>query len=421
MDILVIGGGGREHALAWKLAQSPQAKKVYVAPGNAGTALETNLENVPIAADDIPQLLDFAQNNKIDLTVVGPEAPLAAGIVDTFRDQNLAIFGPTKACAQLEASKAFSKAFMQEHHIPTAFYATFTELEPALTYIKNQGVPIVVKADGLAAGKGVVVATTEAEAIEAVEDMLTTNKFGDAGGKIVIEEFLTGEEVSFIAMVDGETILPMATSQDHKARDDGDKGPNTGGMGAYSPAPIATSEVETFTMQQVMQPVVTGMAKKGTPYSGFLYAGLMLSPSGPKVLEFNCRFGDPETQPIMLRLQSDFAELCKLACEQKLATAIINWDPRPALGVVMASHDYPGAYPKGDVINGLDHQLDDVKIFHAGTQLENAKVLTNGGRILCVTAVGENLQQAQENAYRLAKNIHWGYEFYRHDIGNKAL
>ena len=421
MKILVIGAGGREHALGWKLAQSPQAKKVYLAPGNAGTALEPELENVDIAVDNIEKLLNFASSKKIDLTVVGPEAPLASGIVDNFRKQGLTILGPTQACAQLEASKAFSKDFMQKYNIPTAFYQTFTDSEAAIAYIKKQSAPIVVKADGLAAGKGVIVAQTETEAINAVKDILKANKFGDAGAKIVIEEFLSGEELSFIALIDGEHILPMATSQDHKARDDGDKGPNTGGMGAYSPAPIATPEIEAFIMEQVMQPVVKGMQEQGTPYSGFLYAGLMLTPNGPKVLEFNCRFGDPETQPIMLRLQSDFAELCKLACLGKLDQATIAWDDRTALGVVMASRHYPENYPKGDIINGLDHQLDNVKVFHAGTRLADDKVLTNGGRVLCVTALANSLQQAQAKAYQVTASIHWGCEFYRHDIGNKAL
>lgn len=421
MNILVVGSGGREHALAWKLAQSPQAEQIYVAPGNAGTALEAELENIDIAADDIEKLLEFALHKKIDLTVVGPEAPLADGIVDHFHEHGLAIFGPTQACAQLEASKAFSKDFMQKHQIPTAFYQTFTTSEAAIAYIKKQGAPIVVKADGLAAGKGVIVAQTEAEAITAVEDMLEANKFGDAGAKVVIEEFLTGEELSFIAMVDGEHILPMATSQDHKARDDGDQGPNTGGMGAYSPAPIATTEVETFIIEKVMQPVIKGMQAQGTPYSGFLYAGLMLTPNGPKVLEFNCRFGDPETQPIMLRLQADFAELCRVACLGKLNQATIAWDHRAALGVVMASRNYPESYPKGDTIAGLEYQLEHVKVFHAGTRLADDKVLTNGGRVLCVTALDDNLQQAQSKAYTVAAKIHWGCEFYRHDIGNKAL
>ncbi len=421
MKILVIGAGGREHALAWKLAQSPQVQKVYVAPGNAGTAQEHNLENVTIAANDLERLLDFALCENIDLTIVGPEAPLAMGIVDSFRTQGLAIFGPTKACAQLEASKAFSKDFMRKYDIPTAFYQTFTDSKAAIAYIKKQGAPIVVKADGLAAGKGVIVAQTETQAITAVEDMLSGNKFGNAGAKVVIEECLSGEELSFIAMVDGQHILPMATSQDHKARDDGDQGPNTGGMGAYSPAPAATLAIEKFIMQHVMQPVVKGMREQGTPYSGFLYAGLMLTPQGPKVLEFNCRFGDPETQPIMLRLKSDFAELCKLACLGKLNQATTSWDERAALGVVMASRHYPDDYPKGDEVKGLDYQLNDVKVFHAGTQLQEDKVVTNGGRVLCVTALDKQLLQAQRKAYEVAAQIHWGCEFYRHDIGNKAI
>ncbi len=421
MKLLVVGSGGREHALAWKLAQSPQAEKIYVAPGNAGTALTPNLENIAIAANDINGLIKFAQKAAIDLTVIGPEAPLAEGVVDIFHEKDLAVFGPSKACAQLEVSKTFSKAFMQEHHIPTAFYQTFTDAKKAISYIQRQGAPIVVKADGLTAGKGVVVAKTETEAIATIHAMLTENKFGDAGKRIVIEEYLEGEELSFIAMIDGKTIVPMATSQDHKARDDDDKGPNTGGMGAYSPASIATPDIEAFIMQHVMQPVVDGMAKKGTPYTGFLYAGLMLTQAGPKVLEFNCRFGDPETQPIIMRLQSDFVELCRLGSTQRLKQATVKWDPRPALGVVMASRHYPETFPQGDGISGLEHALENVRVFHAGTTMKNGKVVTAGGRVLCVTAMADTLVQAQQRAYYLAQRIHWGCEFYRTDIGNKSL
>ena len=419
MKLLVIGGGGREHALAWKLARSPQAEKVYVAPGNAGTALALNLENINIAANDTEGLLEFAQAAAIDLTVVGPEAPLAAGIVDDFQKKNLAIFGPNKACAQLEASKAFSKAFMQAHRIPTASYRTFTDANQAIAYIQQQGTPLVIKVDGLAAGKGVVVAQTETQAIDAIRNILVANKFGKAGTSVIIEECLEGEELSFIAMVDGKTILPLATSQDHKARDDGNKGPNTGGMGAYSPASMVTPEIETVIMQQVMRPVVDGMAKAGTPYVGFLYAGLMLTQEGPKVLEFNCRLGDPEAQPIMMRLQGDFTELCRLGSHGQLAKGTIKWDPRPAVGVVMASRHYPKTYAKGDVIKGLEHSLDHTKVFHAGTALKSSKVVTDSGRVLCVTALGDTLAQAQERAYHLTQKIHWGHEFYRTDIGHK--
>jgi phosphoribosylamine--glycine ligase len=421
MKILVIGSGGREHALAWKLAQSPLAEKVFVAPGNAGTAMEPGIENVAIAATDIAALKLFALAEKIDLTVVGPETPLAAGIVDLFREANLLIFGPSKACAQLEASKAFSKQFMQDHHIPTAHYAVFTEVGPAQAYIKKHGAPIVIKADGLAAGKGVVVAFSEQEALNAVEDMLGKQQFGNASAKIVVEEFLAGVEVSFIAMIDGKNILPMATSQDHKARDDGDQGPNTGGMGAYSPAPMATPEIEQIIIEKVLQPVIDGMAARGTPYTGFLYAGLMLTKNGPKVLEFNCRFGDPETQPIMMRLQSDFVQICLLGAQGKLNEATAIWDPRAAVGVVMASRNYPDNYPKGETITGLETVTELAKIFHAGTQQHGNQLVTDGGRVLCVTALGESLQQAQQNSYAEIRKIHWASAFYRNDIGQKGI
>ncbi len=419
--ILIIGNGGREHALAWRIAQSEHVNKIYVAPGNAGTAQELNITNIDIAATDIPALIEFAKKHAIDLTIVGPEAPLALGIVDHFRKQGLMIFGPSQYAAQLESSKTFSKDFMVKHKISTAFYQSFTDCEAAIAFIREHGVPIVVKADGLAAGKGVVVAQTEAIAIAAVNDMLSGNKFGEAGHRVIIEEFLHGEEASFIVMCDGKTALAMATSQDHKARDDGDTGPNTGGMGAYSPAPIVTDALHQEIMETVTQPVIDGMAKAGHPYTGFLYAGLMITEQGIKVLEFNCRFGDPETQPIMLRLKSDLVELCLAACQQQLATQIIEWDPRPAIGIVMASRDYPDNYPCGDIIQGLDQSDTNVKIFHAGTTFKDNKIVTAGGRVLCVTALGDDLKSAQQSAYAVAQNIHWGCEFYRHDIGNKAL
>lgn len=420
MRILVIGSGGREHALAWRLANSASSEKVFVAPGNAGTVMEPTLENAAISADDIEALITFAKQESIDLTVVGPEVPLAAGIVDQFQAQGLVILGPTQACAQLEASKTFSKMFMQQHNILTAFYETFTDIEPAITYIKQHGAPIVVKADGLAAGKGVVVAQTKAEAIAAVHDMLADNKFGDAGARVVIEEFLVGVEFSYIALCDGKTILPMASSQDHKARDDDDKGPNTGGMGAYSPAPMATPEVEQFVLNNVMQPVIDGMQAQGTPYSGFLYAGMMLTTDGPKVLEFNCRFGDPETQPIMMRLQGDFAKTCWLAATGSLEQADISWDAQAAVGVVMASRDYPASYPKGETIQGLN-DVKQAKVFHAGTKFVNDELVTNGGRVLCVTALGDDLAQAQTIAYTGVKKIDWPSAFYRTDIGAKGI
>lgn len=418
MNILIIGSGGREHAFAWHIAQF--SHQVFVAPGNGGTSIAENIHTVDIGVTDLEQLADFAQKNFIDLTIVGPEVPLAAGIVDYFRNQNLAIFGPTQRAAQLESSKAFSKDFMKKHGIPTAFYQTFTELEPAKTFIKKHGAPIVIKADGLAAGKGVIIAKTEAEAIHAVEDMLSGNQFGEAGHRVVIEEFLVGEEASFIVMCDGKHVLPMATSQDHKARDDNDCGPNTGGMGAYSPAPIVTEQLHAQVMREVIEPTIQGMTNDGIEYTGFLYAGIMVTKDGPKVLEYNCRFGDPETQPIMLRLKTDLVTLCLAALDKKLNMVTAEWDPRPALGVVMASRNYPDDYPKGDVIHGLD-QVKNALAFHAGTTLENDNVLTNGGRVLCVTALGDTLQQAQDNAYREVKKIHWGCEFYRSDIGAKAL
>ena len=423
MKVLVIGNGGREHALAWKAAQSPLVSKVFVAPGNAGTALEPNLENINIKATDIAGLLNFAQAQEIDLTIVGPEAPLVIGIVDSFQKAGLTIFGPSKAAAQLEGSKAFTKDFLARHHIPTAEYQNFTEIEPAIAYIQQKGAPIVIKADGLAAGKGVIVAITLQEAEEAVRDMLAGNAFGDAGHRVVIEEFLDGEEASFIVMVDGKHVEPMATSQDHKRVGDGDTGHNTGGMGAYSPAPVVTDEVFNKVMQQIIYPTVNGMAQEGNVYVGFLYAGLMIDKQGnPKVIEFNCRFGDPETQPIMMRMQSDLIELCLAATKGKLDTIKSKWDPRPALGVVLAAGGYPGDYNTKDVILGLPTVIDnDCKIFHAGTCLENGQVCTNGGRVLCVTALGNSVSDAQKRAYEQIKNIHWHGCYYRHDIGYRAI
>ena len=424
MKVLVIGNGGREHALAWKAAQSPLVETVFVAPGNAGTALEPALQNVAIGVTDIPALLDFAQNEKIDLTIVGPEAPLVKGVVDTFRAAGLKIFGPTAGAAQLEGSKAFTKDFLARHKIPTAEYQNFTEVEPALAYLREKGAPIVIKADGLAAGKGVIVAMTQEEAEAAVHDMLAGNAFGDAGHRIVIEEFLDGEEASFIVMVDGEHVLPMATSQDHKRVGDKDTGPNTGGMGAYSPAPVVTDDVHQRTMERIIWPTVKGMAAEGNTYTGFLYAGLMIDKQGnPKVIEFNCRFGDPETQPIMLRMKSDLVELCLAACESKLDEKTSEWDERASLGVVMAAGGYPGDYRTGDVIHGLPlEEVSDGKVFHAGTKLAgNEQVVTSGGRVLCVTALGHTVAEAQKRAYALMTDIHWDDCFCRKDIGWRAI
>lgn len=424
MKVLVIGNGGREHALAWKAAQSPKVKTVYVAPGNAGTALEPTLQNVAISATDIPALLNFAQSEKIDLTIVGPEAPLVMGVVDTFRAAGLKIFGPTEGAAQLEGSKAFTKDFLARHHIPTAEYQNFTDVEPALAYLREKGAPIVIKADGLAAGKGVIVAMTLEEAEAAVQDMLAGNAFGDAGHRIVIEEFLDGEEASFIVMVDGKHVLPMATSQDHKRVGDGDTGLNTGGMGAYSPAPVVTDDVHQRTMERIIWPTVKGMAAEGNTYTGFLYAGLMIDKQGnPKVIEFNCRFGDPETQPIMLRMKSDLVELCLAACEGKLDAQKSEWDKRASLGVVMAAGGYPGDYRNGDVIHGLPlEDVADGKVFHAGTKLaDDEQVVTSGGRVLCVTALGDTVAEAQKRAYALMTDIRWDDCFCRHDIGWRAI
>ncbi|MBG5884778.1 phosphoribosylamine--glycine ligase [Providencia alcalifaciens] len=424
MNILIIGGGGREHALAWKAAQSPLADKVYVAPGNAGTALEPALENVDISATDIDGLLQFAKDKQIGLTIVGPEAPLVIGVVDAFKQAGLTIFGPTQGAAQLEGSKAFTKDFLARHKIPTAAYENFTEIEPALAYLDKVGAPIVIKADGLAAGKGVIVAMTLQEAKDAVHDMLAGNAFGDAGHRIVIEEFLDGEEASFIVMVDGENVIPMATSQDHKRVGDGDTGLNTGGMGAYSPAPVVTDTVHQRVMEQVIYPTVKGMDQEGNRYQGFLYAGLMIDKAGnPKVIEFNCRFGDPETQPIMMRLQSDLVALCLAGAKGELAGKDSLWDERPALGIVIAAGGYPGDYRNGDVISGLPtSEAADSKVFHAGTKLNQAgEVVTAGGRVLCVTALGNDIAKAQAKAYEVAKTINWSGSFYRNDIGYRAI
>ncbi|MBW8456310.1 MAG: phosphoribosylamine--glycine ligase [Pseudomonas sp.] len=423
MNVLIIGSGGREHALAWKVAQDPRVAKVYVAPGNAGTATEAKCENVAIDVLAIEQLADFAATN-VQLTIVGPEAPLVKGVVDLFRSRGLDIFGPTAAAAQLEGSKAFTKDFLARHAIPTADYQNFTEVEPALAYLREKGAPIVIKADGLAAGKGVIVAMTLAEAEDAVRDMLSGNAFGDAGARVVIEEFLDGEEASFIVMVDGEHVLPMATSQDHKRVGDGDSGPNTGGMGAYSPAPVVTAEVHQRVMDEVIYPTVRGMAAEGKVYTGFLYAGLMIDKAGkPKVIEFNCRFGDPETQPIMCRLESSLVLLVEAALAKALNKVEATWDPRPTVGVVLAAGGYPGDYAKGDVIEGLDEAAKlDGKVFHAGTALNaEGQVVTAGGRVLCATAIGRSVSEAQQQAYRLAEKIRWNGCFYRKDIGYRAI
>ena len=423
MNVLVIGGGGREHALAWKAAQSSAVSTVFVAPGNAGTAVEPKLTNVDIQVTDIDGLLDFAQTNQVEMTIVGPEAPLVAGVVDAFEAAGQAVFGPTQAAAQLEGSKVFSKDFLARHAIPTAEYQNFTDIEPALAYVREKGAPIVVKADGLAAGKGVIVAMTLDEAEDAIRDMLAGNAFGDAGSRVVIEEFLDGEEASFIVMVDGKNVLPFATSQDHKRAANGDKGLNTGGMGAYSPAPVVTQSIHDRVMAEVIMPTVEGMAAEGHPYKGFLYAGLMIMADGtPKVIEYNCRFGDPETQPIMLRLQSDLVALCQAACDGKLNEATISFDERAAVGVVLAAGGYPGSYNKGDIISGLDDaaQLDG-KVFHAGTTLQEGEVVTSGGRVLCATALGNNVTEAQQQAYELVNKINWQDVYFRTDIAHRAI
>lgn len=422
MKILLVGSGGREHALAWKLAQSPKVEKVIVAPGNAGTALEVNVENTAIDAEDIEGLLEFAKNNAIDLTVIGPEVPLVKGIVDLFTSEGLQCFGPTKGAAQLEGSKAFSKDFFARHNIPTAAYGNFTDIDEAVAYVKQQGAPIVVKADGLAAGKGVILAETEEEAIVAVKDMLAGNAFGDAGHRVVIEEFLSGEEASIIVIADGENYLPMATSQDHKARDNGDSGPNTGGMGAYSPAPVVTPEISQRVMKDVIEPTIKGMADEGYPFTGFLYAGVMIDEQGnSKVLEYNVRFGDPETQPVMMRLESDLVDLIEAALENRLNDEIIQWDERSSLGVVMAAGGYPESYDKGDVIKGIPVETENSKVFHAGTASDSGAITTNGGRVLCVVGLGDNVTQAQKVAYEIVDEIKWNKVFYRDDIGYRAI
>ncbi|EOW9279917.1 TPA: phosphoribosylamine--glycine ligase [Vibrio cholerae] len=423
MQVLIIGSGGREHALAWKVAQNPQVDTIYVAPGNAGTALEHKVQNVNIGITDIPALVAFAQDKAIELTIVGPEAPLVIGVVDVFRAAGLPIFGPTQGAAQLEGSKAFTKDFLARHNIPTAAYANFTEIEPALAYVREKGAPIVVKADGLAAGKGVIVAMTLQEAEDAIQDMLAGNAFGSAGSRVVVEEFLDGEEASFIVMVDGENVLPMATSQDHKRVGDADTGPNTGGMGAYSPAPVVTQAIHDRVMREVIYPTVRGMAAEGNTYTGFLYAGLMIDSTGaPKVIEYNCRFGDPETQPIMMRLQSDLVELCQAAIAGKLDQVESKWDPRASIGVVLAAGGYPGDYAKGEVISGLPTQESaGQKVFHAGTETKDGQVVTNGGRVLCATALGNTVLEAQQRAYQLADQIHWNGMFCRRDIGYRAI
>jgi phosphoribosylamine--glycine ligase len=423
MKVLVIGGGGREHALAWKAAQSPQVSQVLVAPGNAGTALESKVSNVPLDVLDFKGLAELVKNEAVGLTLVGPEVPLVEGIVDYFQEQGLAIFGPSQGAAQLEGSKAFTKDFLARHQIPTAFYGVFTQVDEALAYLQEKGAPIVVKADGLAAGKGVIVAMTLAEAEAAVKDMLSGNAFGDAGARVVIEEFLEGEEASFIVMVDGKNVLPMATSQDHKRVGDGDTGLNTGGMGAYSPAPVVTPEVHQRVMDEVIYPTVQGMAAEGNDYTGFLYAGLMIDGTGaPKVIEYNCRFGDPETQPILLRLQSDLVALCQAALEGRLDQVEAEWDERASLGVVLAAGGYPGSYAKGEVITGLPEvEALDAKVFHAGTSLQGKDVVTAGGRVLCATALGSSVSEAQKRAYQLAAGINWKDSFYRKDIGYRAI
>jgi phosphoribosylamine--glycine ligase len=423
LNVLIIGSGGREHALGWKAAQSENVETVYVAPGNAGTATEAGIENVAIDVMDFAGLAEFAENNGVGLTIVGPEAPLVDGVVDFFGERGLRCFGPTKGAAQLEGSKAFTKDFLARHNIPTGAYANFTELEPALAYLREQGAPIVVKADGLAAGKGVIVAETLAQAEEAVTDMLSGNAFGEAGCRVVIEEFLEGEEASFIVMVDGKHVLPMATSQDHKRIGEGDTGPNTGGMGAYSPAPVVDSAVYQRIMDQVIIPTVEGMAAEGNDYTGFLYAGLMISPAGePRVIEYNCRFGDPETQPIMVRLQSDLVALCEAALDGALDKVSANWDARCAIGVVLAAGGYPGSYAKGIPIRGLDQpQPADIKVFHAGTAQDGDEIVTSGGRVLCVTALADNIADAQKACYAGADKISWEGMILRRDIGWRAI
>ena len=423
MNILVVGSGGREHALAWKLAEPDAVQRVYVAPGNAGTALEPKLENVALDPEDIEGLAEFAKQHNCALTVIGPEAPLVAGIVDHFAEHGLRCFGPSAGAAQLEGSKSFTKDFLARHNIPTASYAVFTEIDPALNYVREQGAPIVIKADGLAAGKGVIVAMTLDEAEAAIHDMLADNKFGDAGARVVVEGFLDGEEASFIVMVDGEHVLPMATSQDHKRIGEGDTGPNTGGMGAYSPAPVVTDAVFARVMEQVIYPTVRGMAAEGLPYTGFLYAGLMIDAQGnPSVIEYNCRFGDPETQPIMHRLKSDLSALCLAALDRRLDEMAAQWDPRPAVGVVLAAGGYPGSYEKGHPIEGLEGDWPaSTKVFHAGTRQDGDAITTQGGRVLCVSALGNSIHDAIDAAYSGVDRISWQDMVCRRDIGWRAI
>ncbi len=422
MNILIIGSGGREHALAWKVAQSSKATQVFVAPGNAGSALEDKVSNVDIDVCDIEKLIAFAKDNNVEMTIVGPEAPLVIGVVDAFEKAGLNCFGPREGAAQLEGSKAFTKDFLARHDIPTAWYQNFTEIDPAIAYVREKGAPIVIKADGLAAGKGVIVAMTLQEAEDAIKDMLAGNAFGEAGSRVVIEEFLDGEEASFIVMVDGDNVLPMATSQDHKRVGNGDTGPNTGGMGAYSPAPVVTQEMHDRIMEQVIYPTVNGMKAEGNTYTGFLYAGLMIMSDGtPKVIEYNCRFGDPETQPIMMRLQSDLVELVQASFDKRLDQIDAKFDSRAAVGVVLAAGGYPASYAKGDVISGIAKATNDAKVFHAGTKVVDGNVVTAGGRVLCATALGETVTAAQASAYELTKAIDWNGVFYRTDIAYRAI
>ena len=423
MKVLIVGGGGREHALAWKCAQSARVSEVLVAPGNAGTALEAGVRNIDVSADDIAALLELASSESVDLTIIGPEIPLVGGIVDVFRGADLMCFGPDAAAARLEGSKTYSKDFLQRHEIPTASYQSFDSLEPALAHIRNEGAPIVIKADGLAAGKGVIVAQTLEQAEAAATDMLSTGSFGDAGIRIVVEEFLDGEEASFIVITDGTNALPLASSQDHKARDEGDTGPNTGGMGAYSPAPVVTPAMEQKILEQVIEPTLAGLRSDGIRYTGFLYAGLMITPQGvPKVIEFNCRMGDPETQPIMARLKSDLVTLCEATLNGNLANEVAEWDSRAALGVVMAAGGYPAAYEKGKIISGLqESNADASKIFHAGTSIDDNEVVTTGGRVLCVVGLGESVATARDTAYATVESIDWDDVYYRRDIGHRAV
>lgn len=422
MKLLVIGSGGREHALAWKLKQSAGVKEVLVAPGNAGTAKEVGVRNVDISATDVDALIELAQREAVEFTVVGPEAPLVAGAVDAFNAVGMACFGPTAKAAQLEGSKAFSKAFMQRHRIPTATHETFSDAASAKAYVRAQGAPIVIKADGLAAGKGVIVAQSEEAALTAIDDMLSGNSFGEAGHRVVVEEFLPGEEASFICLCDGKKAIPFASSQDHKARDDGDRGPNTGGMGAYSPAPVVTQQVHDRAMNEVILPTLAGMAEDGAPYRGFLYAGLMVSPDGEiKVVEFNCRFGDPEAQPVLMRLQSDLLPALEQAAAGRLEMDMLSFDPRVALGVVMAAGGYPESYNSGDPISGLDKNLEDTQVFHAGTRLSDGEVVTAGGRVLCVVGIGDCVETAQARAYERIESISWRNRYYRKDIGFRAI